>query len=185
MSAELVVGSIAQIAQRDNVNIADAFMGCEAVLIVDCSSSMGTRDCRGSRMRWEVAVEELRKLQEKNPGKIAIICFNYDAMFCPTGIPTRPDGGTALHKALEFSRVADSIDGMKFVVISDGEPDDSKLALREARMYRNNISAIYCGPEDEYDGRRFLERLCNEAHGTMVTDSKMMLTQSVTYLLTA
>jgi hypothetical protein len=71
---------------------------------------------------------------------------------------------TNLHKALQFAKVAD-LPGIRFILISDGYPDDPGLALSIAAQYRNRIDTIFVGPEDDIAGREFLRRLAAAGGG--------------------
>jgi uncharacterized protein with von Willebrand factor type A (vWA) domain len=105
--------------------------------------------------------------------------------FNPDGKPQHYSGGTNLVKALKFMSVAD-VPGMKFILISDGEPSAPEECLRVARAYKNKIDVIYVGPEDKPDGRDFLEWLSEVTGGTLITsDRAKELGTSVTRLLKA
>lgn len=164
----IVQGSLGQIARDGHTSIAEAFVNAECVVIIDCSSSMNANDSRGGRSRYEVACEELALLQENNPGKIAVVCFNDFTNFVPNGVPTAPLGGTKLAEALTFCRPAD-VEGIRFIVISDGEPNDERRALSAARKYRNRIDVIYVGPETTRWGYEFLQRLAAASGGVFAT----------------
>lgn len=159
MSTALVVGSMAQVAHQSGKSMAETFVGADAVLIVDCSSSMEQRDALGGKQRYEVAVSELARIQSSNPGKFAVIAFATTAYFCPDGNLIRPIGTTNLADALRMARIAD-VAGMRFIVISDGEPNNENDALNEARKFVGRIDAVYVGPENDIDGgRAFLDKL--------------------------
>jgi Mg-chelatase subunit ChlD len=162
VSTSLVVGSIAAVAQRDSTSIAEAFLGAEIIAIVDVSGSMRARDSRGGRSRYEVACDELAKLQEANPGQIAVVAFSDTAQFAPAGVPAFLGGGTGLAAALRFVAVADGT--VRFVVISDGQPDCEEEALRVAKSLTSPLDCVYVGPESERSGADFLRRLA-QAHG--------------------
>lgn len=165
----IVPGSLSAISARSGGSLAESFVSADVVVLVDTSGSMHAKDSRNSQSRYDVACEELAKLQANMPGKIAVLAFSSDVEFCPGGVPRFFSGGTALHKALKFARVAD-VPGMRFIVISDGQPDDESSALREAQQYKARIDVIYVGPESELmHGREFLERLAQASGGTFVT----------------
>ena len=109
-----------------------------------------------------MACAELTTLQNAHPGKIAVISFSGDAQFCPAGIPVYLGGMTNLAGALRFAKVCDAAE-MRFVVVSDGEPDSQEEALKVAATYQGRIDAVYVGPEGG-PGAAFLKRLA-EAHG--------------------
>jgi Mg-chelatase subunit ChlD len=153
------------------------------VVIVDTSGSMDSHDSRGGKTRYQVACDELAELQRHLPGKIAVISFSSDVQFCPSGCPLYMGGGTDLAKALQFTKIAD-LPGMKFIVISDGQPDEERLALQVAATYQNKIDVIYVGPETSPSGRNFLQRLAEASGGQIITaDRAQNLLQAVEQLL--
>jgi hypothetical protein len=164
----LVMGSLAQIAQAQNVSIAESFLNVDAIILFDVSGSMDTHDSRGGRTRYEVALEELARLQGDLPGKLCVIGFSSNAAFAPTGQPIFTGTGTNLAGALQFVKVADDGD-MRYIVISDGQPDDPEKALSVAADFQGRIDGVYVGPEGESEGRRFLERLAVAHGGQAVT----------------
>jgi len=129
-SSALITGSLGAIAQRDNMTLAESFLSADAILIVDMSGSMGAHDAPDGLSRYEAAENELRRLQEENPGKIAVIAFSDTAEFAPTGIPRRMGNGTNLTGALRFVKPADGT-GVRFIVISDGEPDEPNGPVKD------------------------------------------------------
>lgn len=168
-STAIVPGSLSAISARSGGSLAESFVSSDVIVICDTSGSMASKDSRGGKSRYDVACEELAKLQANMPGKIAVLAFSSDVEFCPGGVPRYFGGGTALHRALKFAKVAD-VPGMRFIVISDGQPDDESAALREAQQYKARIDVIYVGPENDLvRGRDFLERLAQASGGTFVT----------------
>ena len=164
----IVPGSIADVAARIGQSLAQSFVGAECVCIVDTSGSMGSADSRGCRTRYDVACEELAALQGALQGKIAVLSFGDTTMFCPDGVPFNQQGGTDLAGALQFARMAD-VPGIRFIVISDGEPDNAAAALAEAAKYQARIDVIYCGPERSPAGRDFLRKLADTSGGQTLT----------------
>ena len=180
----LVSGSLAQVSQQKGITLAESFLDCDVIIMVDTSGSMDTNDSRGGRTRYDIAVEELNNLQKSMPGKIAVISFSSSAEFNPAGIAQYQGCGTDVAGALKFVKVADQIEGMKFILVSDGQPNDEREALGVARTFKNHISCIYVGPEDYPSGREFLERLAAASGGKMMTaDRAKELAASVTMLL--
>ena len=169
----VVPGSLSFVAASARQSIAETFIGADAVIIVDTSGSMSACDSRGGKSRYDVACEELAKLQREMPGKLAVIAFSDTAMFCPGGQPYQFHGGTNLAGALAFAKIAD-VPGMRFYVISDGYPDDAPAALAEAARYKAPISTIYVGPESENQGRAFLAQLAQAARGHAVKAERVM-----------
>jgi hypothetical protein len=169
---QIVVGSLGAIAQEQGKSIAESFVNADAIIIVDTSSSMGQHDSRGGKSRYEVACEELKNLQASLPGKLALLSFSDDVIFCPNGIPFNFGSMTDLAKALKFAKIADLPSGMRFIVISDGEPNDEDEALTVARTYKNKIDTIFVGPEGS-SGQEFLRRLAKASGGQNVTAEKV------------
>src|SRR5262249_40578770 len=119
--------------------------------------------------RFACAKDQLIRLQRDLPGKIAVISWNSSPRFCSRGLPEEPAGGTNLTAALEFIRPADGT-GMRFIVISDGEPDDEHSALELAKNFQTKIDTIFAGPEDS-PGRDFLRRLAEASGGKAVSQT--------------
>ena len=165
-STQIVKGSIAQIAKETGTSIAEAWFNVNAIILVDISASMDDL-ARAGKTRWEVAQEELKNLQNSLPGKLAVIAFSEDATFCPTGAIPPTQSTTEMGKALRFAHIADSIKGMRFIVISDGEPTDESDALDAAGKFKNKIDTIYVGPETG-SGRDFLKKLAAKSGGTFM-----------------
>jgi len=179
----IVVGSLSDVAQKSDRGVAETFIDADVVIVVDTSGSMCATDSRGGKSRYDIALEELAKLQRSMPGKIAVIAFSDIAIFVPGGQPPFLSGGTNLAGALRFAKVAD-VSGIRFVVISDGEPDSRDDALAVARTYRNRIDVIYVGPEEQPEGRAFLAQLARTSGGQAVTADRMNeLAEAVTLLL--
>ena len=181
----IVTGSIGAIAKQSGKSIAESFVSADMVILVDTSGSMNTNDSRGGQTRYQVACSELASLQNNMPGKIAVIAFSSDVSFCPSGVPLLLNCGTDIAGALKFAKIADVPD-MKFILISDGEPDDEKEALDVAKTYKNKINVIYVGPEERPHGRDFLNRLAKSTGGSSVTvDRAKELQAGVMQLLKA
>lgn len=183
----LITGSLGAIAQRENISLAESFLSADVLLIVDMSGSMSMYDAPDGLSRYEAAENELKRLQEQNPGKIAVIAFSDTAEFAPTGIPRRIGNGTNLAGALSFVKPADGT-GVRFIVISDGEPDDKERALATARTFESKIDCVYIGPESSgnWNGCKFLQQLAAASGGTFAQgDAPGMLAEQVTLQLGA
>jgi hypothetical protein len=159
----LVSGSLAAVAQRDGISLAESFLSAEAIVLIDQSGSMAANDARGGRSRFDVADEELARLQATLPGKVAVIEFSTFPQFRPGGRPTRSRGTTDMVKALEFVKIADDC-GVRIILISDGEPDDEEETLRVARRFKSRIDTIFIGREGDH-GAEFLARLAAATGG--------------------
>jgi len=160
----IVVGSLSSIAQQSGRSLAESFIHCDAIVIVDTSGSMSGCDAPGGLSRYQAAVRELEALQNDCPGKIAVLSFSDQVEFCPGGLPIYFGGSTDVAGALSFARIAD-VPGMQFYLISDGQPDDEQAALGVARSYTNKINTVYVGPESGRHGRAFLARLAEATKG--------------------
>lgn len=173
--SQLVKGSLSDVARTSNISLAQAFLSAKAIVVIDTSYSMADNDCPGKRRRHDVACEQLFQLQRDLAGQVAVVSFSDHARFCPGGIPSQPNGGTDLAKALKFIYPADGT-GVRIVVISDGEPNDSQEALAEASKFISKIDCIYIGPETSL-GRDFLRRLAEASGGTFADQSVKDLPQ--------
>jgi hypothetical protein len=185
MSNQIIPGSLSSLSKTSGRSLAESFLSCDTVIIVDTSGSMGTQDSRGNRSRYDVACEELSKLQQTLPGKIAVLSFSDDVEFCPSGIPKNLNASTNMTKALQFAKIAD-IPGMHFILISDGCPDNKETTLQVARTYKNHIDTIFVGPESDMYGRDFLTLLSNSTGGQSITvDRAKELSAGIQKLLLA
>ena len=184
MNTQIIQGSLSQVAQQNGLSIAETFLNADCIILVDTSGSMSQCDSRNNKSRYDVACEELKKLQASLPGKLALLSFSSDVQFSPNGIPFKYDEMTDLYKALKFAKVAD-VSGMRFIVISDGEPNNEQSALDVAKTYKNRIDTIYVGP-DGGEGQAFLKRLANASGGQGITSAKVKeLASDIKHLLTA
>lgn len=169
MSNSLVYGSLADMASRGGKSVAETFLSVDALVLVDTSMSMEMDDCPGNRKRYEVACEQLIRLQREIPGKLGVISWSSSAYFCPGGLPKAPFGSTNLANALDFVKPADGC-GIRLIIISDGEPDNPEAALDLAKKFSTKIDTLYCGPELG-SGADFLKRLSALTGGQAVTQS--------------
>lgn len=162
----VVAGSIADVARRTGRSVAQVFLNVDAVVLVDTSGSMAACDSRGGHSRYDVACQELAKIQGDMPGKVAILSFSSTVTLCPSGVPTFQGGGTDLAGALQFAKQAD-VPGVRMIVISDGQPDSEAEALDVARTITAPISTVYVGPEGGH-GQAFLAQLARANNGAAV-----------------
>lgn len=188
MSNQLVYGSLKDIADRSGKSVAETFLSVDALVMVDTSGSMDSADCENNRTRYDLACEQLIRLQREIPGKIGVISWSSSVQFNPGGVPYYFGGGTDLVNVLGFVKPADGT-SIKLILISDGEPDygSQQACLDLAKQFKSKISTIYVGPEDGL-GRDFLRRLAEATGGQAVSQSVKDITnlkQTVTKLLTA
>lgn len=185
MSTQIVKGSLAALARENHTSIAETFINADVVIMVDTSSSMEAVDeGMDGQTRYRRACNELAKLQNSLPGRIAVISWSSSPVFCPNGVPTLLGGGTELADALKFVRVADGCD-MRFIVISDGDVWEPERTLKEARKFKSRIDTIFIGPEDG-SGQEFLQKLAAASGGGFSTNHAAQdLGSSLQRLLTA
>ena len=163
-------GSVKDIADSTGRTLADVFGGVSHIVLIDQSGSMADDDTRDGRTRYEVAEAELRKIQELYPGQVAVVEFSDDAVFCPTGIPSRSGASTNMLAALQWVKNAGADGLFEIVLISDGEPtsrtpgDAEDEVMRFARTLKGGIHTIYIGAEGS-DGERFLRKLAKATGG--------------------
>lgn len=178
-------GSLSAIATQNGTSLAESFLDVDAVVVIDTSSSMSATGTATGCSRYEQACKELETLQASMPGKIAVISFSStnEVKFCPGGIPHNWLGGTDVAGALTFAKMAD-VPGMRFILISDGEPDSASAALAVARTYTNRIDTIFVGNERLPAGRKFLQELSAASGGQSITSDRVQaLATSVQRLL--
>ena len=177
----VVTGSLSSIATQNHISIAETFVNVDACIIVDISGSMDARDSRDGQSRWQVAGHELVGLQQTMPGKLAVIAFADRAEFVPSGILPQVaslGGGTNLAGALRFAKALD-VPGVRFVVISDGQPNSTAQCLDVAKTYMNRIDTIYVGPEGG-SGSAFLAQLAQVNGGQNATADRAQELASTT-----
>ena len=155
-------GSLSQVAEEKGITVEQAFANAEVVVVIDQSGSMCSMDARDGQERFDVAEEELRKIQESYPGRVAVFEFSDDIRFCPDGVPTRIGRMTNLTNALRYVKQADNL--YEIVVISDGEPDNEYAAMAVARTFKGPIHTIFIGEEGN-QGQDFLRKLAQATGG--------------------
>ena len=168
----VIKGSLAEVSKATSQPLAVSFLNADCVVLVDVSSSMEAMDGPGGKSRYDTACNELAALQNDMPGKIAVIAFSQQTVFCPNGTPLNMGGGTDLAGALKFAKVAD-VPNMRLIVVSDGQPDSPSAALALAKDYQNRIDTIYCGPELSPSGREFLIELAKQSGGKTTTADRV------------
>ena len=182
---EITKGSIADIMNKENISLAESFLTCDCIILFDVSGSMWEEDGTGIT-RFNRGLKELKDIQASLPGKVAIVQFADHPDFMPGGVPSMfvSGSGTDLTAALRYIQIADSIPDMRFIIISDGEPNNPLTAMTVAENFSNQIDTIYIGPEDDHrDGRGFLRRLALRSGGKPVTSAAENIKSEVTLLL--
>lgn len=179
---EIVTGSIADLAQKNNQSIAESFMSCDCIVLIDVSGSMTSED-HFNKSRYDRACDALRNLQGSMQGKIAVVAFSSDARFEPAGIPKFMHGTTGLVKGLQFIKPADMIPDMRFILISDGCPDDPTESLRLAKAFKNRIDVIFVGDESDSQAINFMNQLAEASGGKQVTADSARISETTQLLL--
>jgi len=184
MTRAIVTGSIADVMGRENVSLAESFLSCDVMLLVDTSGSMSQNDAPEGLSRHDAAQRELEHLQNGQPGKFSVVSFSSEARFCPTGIPHRFNAGTDMAGALRFVKPADDC-GIRFFLITDGEPDSEKETLKVAKTFKSRIDVVFIGRKNGR-GSDFLQRLAAVTGGQSVKSKEVgMLAESVEMLMLA
>lgn len=188
MANTQMAGSLSAVAKKNNNSLAAGFLNVKAFVMVDVSASMGATDVDASRelSRYDAACKQLEKLQQENPGEIAVGCFSNRADFCPGGVPIFHSGMTDMVAALKLMKMADNT-GIRLILISDGEPNDEAATLSEAGKFTSKIDTIYVGPEGDA-GREFLKKLSAATGGVSITNQAAQLgklSENITKLISA
>jgi hypothetical protein len=186
MSNQLTVkGSLTETQKQRNLSFAEAFLTVEAILVVDVSGSMITQDVNaedGVKSRFSEANRQLKKLQARMPGKLAVVEFSDDVVFCPDGQLTGVKGGTDLLGALQFVSPAAGC-GIKFIIVSDGLPDSPEETLQYAGQLHEQLNCIHIGKDAR--GKVFMDRLAKASGGKSLESEVQLLSDNIVRLLTA
>lgn len=173
MTDAIVSGSIQSVVNQSHTTLATHFLyNVSHIVIVDVSGSMATEDSRGGRSRIDVARDELATLQHEFPGRLAVFAFSDHCQFVPGGVPPFFAGGTDLAGALSTTKAYDGL-GIRFVVISDGQPDNEQRALDVAKTYMSRIDTVFVGNESDRDAQAFLKRFAGINGGESVTTARV------------
>lgn len=181
MSEAIVRGSIADMARREGVSLALAWMHVDLIVICDRSDSMAD-DAEPGVSRYARADAELRAIQARYPGRVALIAFNTSAQLEASGMLPPPYGGTSLAPALRLARQVHA-PGMRVLVITDGEVQDLDGAIAEARRLPVALEGLYVGPEGGR-GAAMLRRICEASNGRAETGRLDRLLPTAQRLLT-
>jgi hypothetical protein len=182
MSNAIIPGSLSHMAKRNNQSLAESFLSADIIVLLDDSVSMSTPDAPNGMTRKEAAKAELKRLQKQHPGKIALVCFADNVVFCPHGDVQYCGGSTDMVKALQFVKVADDC-GLKIILVSDGAPNDERETLKVAATFKSSIQTIYIGREGG-SGQDFLNKLAGITGGKSFTSVEPgMLGSGISLLL--
>lgn len=159
-----------------------ALMSAKIVLLCDRSISMFERDSDGEQ-RYIVQDGVVRDLQGKYAGQVAIVPFADTVYLSLNGTLPHPDGSTYMLNALRF--VAPIVEaGIHVVLISDGEPTDSKEEILEiARLFAGFLDTVFVGRAGS-EGDKFLSRVSEASQGEHETnEATRLLEKTLTRLL--
>jgi hypothetical protein len=149
-------------------------------LLLDCSSSMDETVLKMGKTRIACLRQVVAQIKAKQ--EVPMIAFG--PRFKDGGVPfnhstdygmdystlpvaafvnevPNPGGMTPLHKAIDFARE----NGLaRLVLISDGGPDSSQLAMESAKQFGGRIDVVFVGGEHDA-GQFFLEELAKATGG--------------------
>jgi len=130
------------------------------VVLADVSGSMVEKDggSREGKTRFQLLIDALNGL----PSSVTILAFSDAARQVRSIAEARPEGGTALHLAIE---AAVRFSPIRTVIISDGEPDSEPQALAAVEKLTGIVDVVYCGNPSNTHARTFLESLARAGAG--------------------
>ena len=166
----VATGSVGDVATKQNLSLAHAFVNVKIVVLCDRSGSMVECDAAGGKARFEVEDELVARLQKAHPGQLLLASFNDAGRVHTNGILPSPSGGTLLLAGLKMIQdylVAD----VRAVLISDGEPyDDEKEILDYVRANLvHRLDCMFAGPEGSA-GAKLMQRIAAAARGVAESD---------------
>jgi Mg-chelatase subunit ChlD len=169
MNNIIVTGSTTDLAQQEEISLAQAFVNVDIMIVIDLSGSMDMNDAKdihGNRAtRRRAAETQLQKLQRDHAGKVGVIGFADHAQYLPNGSIEGIDvgGTTDMLKGLQLAETANRA-GIPTVLISDGEPnyDVEHECVQLAHSLVSPLHCIYVGPENG-SGLQYLQQLATSA----------------------
>jgi hypothetical protein len=134
----------------------------KTLLLLDISGSMGEQV--GMTRKIDLLRRALDRSLQLNEVAIA---FHSVAQVLPTlQLIPEPQGGTALHLAIAHGI---GLNPGHTLVVSDGQPDDAKQALAEAKKLTGIINTLYIGRDDDYEAIEFMRKLARLGCGRSQT----------------
>jgi len=121
-----------------------------AVIVADCSYSMSYVDKTKPRIEHLAQVLAYLLQQVRLQGIVAFNTVPYELPMGGSIMLPEPDGGTAIHLALDHVARMQPLP-RRAIVISDGEPNDDQLAIEAAKALGKlgvPIDAHYVGPDN-------------------------------------
>lgn len=134
----------------------------KTLILLDISGSMS--ESVGSTRKIDLLRRALNRTLKRDEIAIA---FNsvVEVLFTLLMIP-EPQGGTALHSAIAHGV---RLRPRHTLVVSDGQPDDERQALAEAKKLTGTISTLYIGRDDDEKAIAFMAKLARLGCGTSQT----------------
>lgn len=144
-------GSVYDVAKRQGRSLPDVLAFADTIILFDRSGSM-----HGVKMGQ--ARDALFELQRTHDGDILLIAFDSTPKVVYDGDPGEARGGTMIGAALSYAKELD-IPGRRFILISDGCPQDEHQAISVAQTYTSPIHTIFIGDDFDTRGLAFMQRL--------------------------
>lgn len=135
--------------------------GNAEIILCDVSSSMD--ESAGTRSKIAHLRDALKQTAQPHHTILAF-ASSVTMVSHPDELPA-PSGGTALELGL---RTAAQRRPHSTLVISDGQPNQPDVALREAEDLPGIINVIYCGPESDTAAIEFMRKLARVGCGRVV-----------------
>lgn len=131
-------------------------------LLLDCSGSMAAQ-MRNGKTRIAGLRETVSTIQRERELKMVQFGYGHEPSFVTT-IPN-PSGGTPLHSAITFAKHNNA---GRAIVVSDGWPDNTQMALDAAQAFGGRIDVVFVGDPGD-PGEAFLKRLAEMTGGESFT----------------
>jgi len=133
-----------------------------ALLLVDCSGSMADTIRHGEERKIDALRKVVSTLRETRAFPMAAFGVRCAGQVEVVDTVPEPQGGTPLDLAIEFATAQGA---NKLVVVTDGEPNDERMALRAASAFGGPIDVFYIGDGNDR-GYRFCVELAKQTGGT-------------------
>lgn len=151
----------------------------QSILLLDFSGSM--REWCGNYRKIEI----LQKAIAPITSQYKILAFNSATEWINENtLYPEPQGGTALHLAIA---VAVTHNPRQTLIVSDGQPDDTKQALSQAKKLSGTISTLYIGSDSDKEAIAFMAKLarlgCGDAYVQDLAKGHKALNQKIQHLL--
>lgn len=129
-------------------------------LLIDVSGSMDAT-MRNGKTRHRGLCEVVSTIQKEREVKMIAFGGVDDGAYEVSSIPS-PGGGTPLHRGIDLAREKGC---GRAIVISDGCPDSTTMALESAKTFGGRIDVVFVGNPGDF-GEDFLRKLAEATGGT-------------------